>query len=81
KGARVCGHVSDDYWGAPVGRLAGCARAVRNAFDGERGTAETFGEAVRGVAEHLPIPLARLRRKSTLAAGLQATLGDYADGG
>lgn len=77
--ALVCRHVSDDYWG-PVG-VWQVREAVRNAFDGEHGTAETFGEAVRGVAEHLPISVGRLRRKSTLAAGLQANLGDFVDGG
>ncbi|OYR55716.1 DNA repair protein NreA [Halorubrum halodurans] len=71
----VCRHVSDDYWG-PVG-VWQVREAVRNAFAGERGTAETFGEAVRGVAEHLPVSLGRLRRKSTMAAGLQATLADF----
>ena len=73
--ALVCRHVSDDYWG-PVG-VWQVREAVRNAFEGEHGTAETVGEALRGVTEHLPISLARLRRKSTLAAGLQATLGDF----
>jgi hypothetical protein len=53
--------------------------AVRNAFEGEFGAAETFGDAVRGVADHLPISLGRLRRKSTLTAGLQANLGDFVD--
>ena len=73
--ALVCRHVSDDYWG-PVG-VWQVREAVRNAFAGEHGTADTFGEAVRGVAEHLPISLGRLRRKSTMAAGLQANLADF----
>ena len=77
--ALVVRHVSDDYWG-PVG-VWQVREAVRNAFEGEYGTAETFGEAVRGVADHLPVPLARLRRKSTMVAGLQANLGDFVDGG
>jgi len=75
--ALVLRHVSDDYWG-PVG-VWQVREAVRAVFEGERGTAETFGEAVRGVADHLPISVDRLRRKSTLAAGLQANLGDFAD--
>ncbi len=74
----VCRHVSDDYWG-PVG-VWQVREAVRNAFEGEHGTAETFGEAVRGVTDHLPLSLARLRRKSTMVAGLQANLGDFVDG-
>ncbi len=73
--ALVCRHVSDDYWG-PVG-VWQVREAVRNAFSGEHGTAETFGEAVRGVADHLPISLGRLRRKSTMAAGLQANLAEF----
>ncbi|WP_256402868.1 DNA repair protein NreA [Halorubrum salinum] len=77
--ALVLRHVSDDYWG-PVG-VWQVREAVRNAFDGESGTAETFGEAVRGVTEHLPVSLGRLRRKSTMAAGLQANLGDFVDAG
>ena len=73
--ALVCRHVSDDYWG-PVG-VWQVRETVRDAFEGEHGTAETFGEAVRGVADHLPVSLGRLRRKSTMAAGLQADLGDF----
>ena len=73
--ALVCRHVSDEYWG-PVG-VWQVREAVRNAFSGEHGTAETFGEAVRGVAEHLPMSLGRLRRKSTMAAGLQANLAEF----
>ena len=78
--ALVCRHVSDDYWG-PVG-VWQVRETVRDAFEGEHGTAETFGEAVSGVADHLPVSLGRLRRKSTMAAGLQADLGDFvgADG-
>ena len=75
--ALVLRHVSDAYWG-PVG-VWQVREGVRNAFEGEHGTAETFGEAVRGVTEHLPVSLARLRRKSTMAAGLQANLGDFVD--
>jgi hypothetical protein len=77
--ALVLRHVSDEYWGP--GGVWQVREAVRNAFEGEHGTAETFGEAVRGVAEHLPVPLGRLRRKSTMAAGLQANLGDFVDAG
>ncbi|GAB3410763.1 DNA repair protein NreA [Haloparvum alkalitolerans] len=71
----VLRHVSDAYWG-PVG-VWQVREAVRNAFEGELGEAETFGEAVRGVADHLPVPLSRLRRKSTMAAGLQTNIGDF----
>ncbi|WP_058365500.1 DNA repair protein NreA [Haloparvum sedimenti] len=71
----VLRHVSDAYWG-PVG-VWQVREAVRNAFEGEFGEAETFGEAVRGVADHLPVPLSRLRRKSTMAAGLQTNIADF----
>jgi hypothetical protein len=75
--ALVCRHVSDDYWG-PVG-VWQVRESVRDAFDDEHGTAETFAEAVAGVTAHLPIALDRLRRTSTLAAGLQTTLSSFTD--
>ena len=71
----VCRHVSDDYWG-PVG-VWQVREAVRNAFEGEHGTAESFGEAVNTVVSMLPVPLSRLRRKSTMATGLQARLDAF----
>lgn len=73
----VLRHVSDAYWG-PVG-VWQVREAVRNAFEGEYGEAESFGEAVHGVADHLPVPLSQLRRKSTMAAGLQTNIGDFLD--
>ena len=76
--AIVLRHVSDEYWG-PVG-VWQVREAVRDAFDDEFGTAETFEGAVRGVSEHLPVSLARLRRKSTMVSGLQANLADFLDG-
>ena len=75
--ALVCRHVSDDYWG-PVG-VWQVRESVRDAFDDEYGTAETFAEAVAGVTAHLPISLDRLRRTSTMAAGLQTTLSSFTD--
>jgi hypothetical protein len=76
--AIVLRHVSDEYWG-PVG-VWQVRESVRDAFEGEHGTAETFGEAVRGVTEHLPVSLSDLRRKSTMAAGLQTDLRSFIDG-
>jgi hypothetical protein len=73
--ALVLRHVSDDYWG-PVG-VWQVREAVRNAFGDERATAETFGGAVRQVADYLPVSTATLRRKSTMAAGLQTSIGDF----
>jgi hypothetical protein len=71
----VLRHVSDDYWG-PAG-VWQVREAVRHAFDGHRGEAETFDDAVRGVADHLPVSLAALRRKSTMVAGRQSRLADF----
>jgi hypothetical protein len=71
----VLRHVSDDYWG-PVG-VWQVRESVRNAFEGEYGRAESFGAAVREVTDHLPISMADLRRKSTMASGLQASLHDF----
>jgi hypothetical protein len=76
--AIVLRHVSDEYWG-PVG-VWQVRESVRDAFEGEHGTAETFGEAVRGVTQHLPVSLSDLRRKSTMAAGLQTDLRSFIDG-
>ena len=73
--ALVLRHVSDDYWG-PVG-VWQVREALRHAFGDERGEAESFGQAVREVTEHLPVSLSRLRRKSTMAAGLQSRLGEF----
>ncbi|WP_129114878.1 DNA repair protein NreA [Halegenticoccus tardaugens] len=72
----VIRHVSDDYWG-PVG-VWQVREAVRHAFEGERGEAETFGEAIREVANHLPVGMDALRRKSGMVAGLQTSLADFA---
>ncbi len=71
----VLRHVSDEYWG-PVG-VWQVREAVRNAFGDERGEAETFEAAVRGVVDRLPVSLSDLRRKSTMAAGLQTSLADF----
>ncbi|MDS0293579.1 DNA repair protein NreA [Halogeometricum luteum] len=71
----VLRHVSDDYWG-PAG-VWQVRESVRDAFEGESATAETFAAAVRQVTEYLPVSAGDLRRKSTMASGLQTSLGDY----
>ncbi|MGM0604411.1 MAG: DNA repair protein NreA [Halobacteriota archaeon] len=71
----VIRHVSDDYWG-PVG-VWQVREAIRHAFEGPHGEAETFGDAVREVATHVPVSMADLRRKSTMVSGLQTALGDF----
>ena len=73
--ALVVRHVSDDYWG-PAG-VWQVRETVRNAFGGESGEAETVGDAVAGITDHLPVSQARLRRKSTMVAGLQSTLAAF----
>ncbi|WP_435117298.1 DNA repair protein NreA [Halolamina sp. C58] len=73
--ALVLRHVSDDYWG-PVG-VWQVREAVRHAFEGEHGTAETLSGAISEVGAHLPVSEARLRRKSTMAAGLQSSLLEF----
>jgi hypothetical protein len=71
-------HVTPDYWG-PAG-VWQVRETVRNAFDGEPGEAESFGDAIEGIAPRLPVSLARLRRTSTLAAGVQSRLEAFASG-
>ena len=73
--ALVLRHVSDDYWG-PVG-VWQVREAIRHAFDDDHAVSETFDDAVAGIADHLPVSLADLQRKSTLAAGRQAGLDAF----
>lgn len=73
--ALVLREVSDDYW-APVG-VWQIRESVRNAFDGDQATAETFHTAVQQLAPMLPVSLGRLRRKSHMVSGIQATLDGY----
>ncbi|WP_101296272.1 DNA repair protein NreA [Halegenticoccus soli] len=75
----VLRHVSDDYWG-PVG-VWQVREAVRHAFEGAHGEAETFGTAVREVADRLPVSTSDLRRKSEMVAGLQTSLADFTNAG
>ncbi len=75
--ALVLRHVSDDYWG-PAG-VWQVRETVRHAFEGDPGEAETFGDAVRTVADQLPVSLPALRRKSTMVAGLQTSLATFAE--
>ncbi len=71
----VLREISDDYW-APVG-VWQVRESVRNAFEGEYGEAETFQAGVATVATQLPVSLARLKRKSELAAGVQSNLDAF----
>ncbi|MFC7020048.1 MULTISPECIES: DNA repair protein NreA [Haloarcula] len=71
----VLREITDDYW-APVG-VWQVREGVRNAFEGEPGVGQTFGETLSAVADQLPVPMGALRRKSQLVAGLQSTLSDF----
>src|SRR6056297_3206106 len=73
--ALVLREITDDYW-APVG-VWQVREGVRNAFDGEPGVGQTFGETLNAVADQLPVPMGALRRKSELVAGLQSQLSDF----
>ncbi|MEZ3115765.1 hypothetical protein RYH80_07520 [Halobaculum sp. MBLA0147] len=73
--ALVVRYVSPDYWG-PAG-VWQVRESVRHAFEGRVGEAETLAEAVRRVADRLPVPLTALRQKSTMVAGLQSTLSAF----
>lgn len=73
--ALVLREVSDDYW-APVG-VWQIRESIRNAFEGEPATAETFHEAVNSVSDVLPVSLTDLRRKSDMVSGIQSTLGGF----
>jgi hypothetical protein len=71
----VLREITDDYW-APVG-VWQVREGVRNAFDGEPGTAQSFRETLTAIADQLPVSLGQLRRKSELVAGLQSQLSDF----
>jgi len=70
--------VTGDYW-APVG-VWQIRESVRDAFDGDHGTAETLHGAVDELLPHLPVTSERLRRKSTMVGGLQASLDAFGTG-
>jgi hypothetical protein len=71
----VIRHATDEYW-APVG-VWQIRESIRNAFEKEPAVAETFHDAVRQLVSHLPVSMADLRRKSTMSAGLQASLTEF----
>ena len=73
--ALVVREATDAYW-APVG-VWQIRESVRNAFDGEGATAETFHDAARQVVERLPISEERFRRKSAMYTGVQTGLDSF----
>jgi hypothetical protein len=74
----VIRHATHEYW-APVG-VWQIRESVRNAFDSEPAVAESFHGAVRQLVPQLPVSLTDLRRKSTMAAGVQADLSAFGGG-
>ena len=74
----VVRHATEEYW-APVG-VWQIREAVRAAFDDDPVVAETFHAAVRQLVPRLPITLSDLRRKSTMASGIQADLSAFGGG-
>ncbi len=71
----VLRHVSDDYWG-PVG-VWQVREAVRHAFEGSHGTAETFDAALADIRTVFPVSMNDLRRHSRLVAGRQSRLDSF----
>jgi len=73
--ALIIREATDEYW-APVG-VWQIRESVRNAFDDEPATAETFHGAVNRVVENLPISENRMRRNSTMYTGVQKGLDEF----
>jgi len=74
----VVRHATSGYW-APVG-VWQIRESIRDALESEPAVAETFHGAVRQLVPQLPVSLSELRRKSTLAAGIQSDLSAFGGG-
>ena len=74
----VIRHATEGYW-APVG-VWQIRESIRDAVAGEAAVAESFHGAVRELVPRLPVSMADLRRKSTLAAGIQSDLSAFGGG-
>ena len=74
----VIRHATSGYW-APVG-VWQIRESIRDALESEPAVAETFHGAVRQLVPQLPVSLSELRRKSTLAAGIQSDLSAFGGG-
>ena len=74
----VIRHATEGYW-APVG-VWQIRESIRDAVAGEAAVAESFHGAVRELLPQLPVSMADLRRKSTLAAGIQSDLSAFGGG-
>ena len=74
----VIRHATNGYW-APVG-VWQIRESIRDAVAGEGVVAESFHGAVRELVPRLPVSMADLRRKSTMAAGVQSDLSAFGGG-
>jgi hypothetical protein len=74
----VLRHVTNEYW-APVG-VWQIRESIRDAVENEPAVAESFHGAIRELVPRLPISTGDLRRKSTLAAGIQSDLSAFGGG-
>ena len=74
----VIRHATEGYW-APVG-VWQIRESIRDAVAGEAAVAESFHGAIRELVPRLPVSMADLRRKSTLAAGIQSDLSAFGGG-
>ncbi len=74
----VVRHATNGYW-APVG-VWQIRESVRDAVDSDPAVAESFHGAVRELVPRLPISMTDLRRKSTMAAGVQSALSSFGGG-
>jgi hypothetical protein len=74
----VIRHATNEYW-APVG-VWQIRESIRDAVGGEPAVAESFQTAIRELVPRLPVSMAELRRKSTLAAGIQSDLSAFGGG-
>lgn len=68
-------YATNEYW-APVG-VWQIRESIRAAVNGDPVVAETFHTALRTILPKLPISLTELRRKSTMAAGIQTNLQSF----
>jgi hypothetical protein len=91
--ALVLRDVTDEYWAPvgvwqiresirnafdpDAGREAPAGPETPPELAGEYATAESFHAAIKGLEPRLPISLGDLRRKSEMAAGIQAQLSDF----
>ena len=74
----VVRHATNGDW-APVG-VWQIRESVRDAVDSDPAVAESFHGAVRELVPRLPISMTDLRRKSTMAAGVQSALSSFGGG-